>query len=419
MAKGLVHDGQQSDRSPTFGSEALKSKSRGGSRTSDTRGLALEVLGRIERDGAYANLALRAALDRSELDRRNRAFVTSLVYGTTRMRRACDHLVDRFLHDEVQPEVRTVLRLGAWQLVFGEVPPHAAVSATVAVAPRRVQGLCNAVLRRVADELQTGTPPWPSQAVALSCPDELLERLVADLGREDAVAAMEAMNRPAIAVAREDGYYQDQASQLVVEAVLAPQSRIAQGHPGERILDVCSAPGGKATALAASGARVVACDLRERRLGLVASNACRLAIPLLLVAADGRASPFPPQSFDRVLVDAPCSGLGVLRRRADARWQEGRTSEATIAGLADLQFTMLSAAVRSVAPGGILAYSVCTMTVAETVDVDRRLRAAHPTLIPGVVGKPWRPLGDHASGGLLLPQDLDSEGMAVFIYRVV
>ena len=116
----------------------------------DPRRLALEVLGRIERDGAYANLVLRTALDRSSLDRRDRAFVTDLVYGTTRMRRACDHLVDSFLHDDVQPEVRTVLRLGAYQLHWAGVPAHAAVSATVAVAPRKVRGLCNAVLRRVA-----------------------------------------------------------------------------------------------------------------------------------------------------------------------------------------------------------------------------------------------------------------------------
>ena len=229
----------------------------------DARGLAVEVLGRIEHDGAYANLALRAALDRCDLERRDRAFVTDMVYGTTRMRRACDHLVDRFLHDEIQPEVRTVLRLGAWQLAFGGVPAHAAVSATVAVAPRRVRGLCNAVLRRVADEQRVGAPPWPSPAVALSCPEKVLDRLVADLGEADAMAAMEAMNRPAPAVVRDDGYHQDRASQLVVEAVLAPGLGDGDGSGagtpvGERILDLCAAPGGKATALAASGALVVA-----------------------------------------------------------------------------------------------------------------------------------------------------------------
>ena len=372
----------------------------------DARRLALEVLGRIERDGAYANLALRAALDRSDLDRRDRAFVTDLVYGTTRMRRACDHLIDRFLHDDIQPEVRTVLRLGAYQLHWAGVPPHAAVSATVAVAPRRVQGLCNAVLRRVADY----QPTWPGPAVELSVPDWLIDRLVADLGLDDALAALAAMNRPAPAVVRDDGYYQDRASQLVAD--LTGEGLV----PGGRVLDLCAAPGGKATALAAAGASVVAADLRPARLGLVAQNADRLGHAVALVAADGRTPPFRPGSFDRVLVDAPCSGLGVLRRRADARWRGG---EADLADLALLQADLLAGAAALVRPGGQLVYSVCTVTEAETAGVDRRFRGAEPRAEPEPVGRPWRPHGDHGSGGLLLPQDLDSEGMAVFRYRMV
>jgi len=372
----------------------------------DARRLALEVLGRIERGGAYANLALRAALERCDLDRRDRAFVTDLVYGTTRMRRACDHLIDRFLHDDIQPEVRTVLRLGAYQLHWAGVPPHAAVSATVAVAPRRVQGLCNAVLRRVADY----QPTWPGPAVELSVPDWLIDRLVADLGLDDALAALAAMNRPAPAVVRDDGYYQDRASQLVAD--LTGEGLV----PGGRVLDLCAAPGGKATALAAAGASVVAADLRPARLGLVAQNADRLGHAVALVAADGRTPPFRPGSFDRVLVDAPCSGLGVLRRRADARWRGG---EADLADLALLQADLLAGAAALVRPGGQLVYSVCTVTEAETAGVDRRFRGAEPRAEPEPVGRPWRPHGDHGSGGLLLPQDLDSEGMAVFRYRMV
>ncbi len=371
----------------------------------DARRLALEVLGRIERGGAYANLALRAALERCDLDRRDRAFVTDLVYGTTRMRRACDHLIDRFLHDDIQPEVRTVLRLGAYQLHWAGVPPHAAVSATVAVAPRRVQGLCNAVLRRVADY----QPTWPGPAVELSVPDWLIDRLVADLGLDDALAALAAMNRPAPAVVRDDGYYQDRASQLVAD--LTGEGLV----PGGRVLDLCAAPGGKATALAAAGASVVAADLRPARLGLVAQNADRLGHAVALVAADGRTPPFRPGSFDRVLVDAPCSGLGVLRRRADARWRGG---EADLADLALLQADLLAGAAALVRPGGQLVYSVCTVTEAETAGVDRRFRGAEPRAEPEPVGRPWRPPGDHGSGGLLLPQDLDSEGMAVFRYRM-
>lgn len=375
----------------------------------------MEVLGRIEADGAYANLALKAALDRSSLDRRDRAFATDLVYGTTRMRRACDHLVDRWLHDEVEPAVRTVLRLGAYQLAFGGVPPHAAVSATVAVAPRRVRGLCNAVLRRVADELAGGRPSWPSPAVGLSCPDWLYERLVDDLGVDDAVAALEAGNRPATAVVRDDGYHQDRASQLVVAAVMEPEA-------GPRTLDLCAAPGGKATGMATAGADVVACDLRPHRLALVADNARRLDADLALAVADGLNAPFRPASFDRVLVDAPCSGLGVLRRRADARWRDdpatGGRGDAVVHDLAEVQLGLLAAAADLVRPGGLLVYSVCTMTEAETAGVDRRFRDGRPGVEPVPVAAPWRPHGDGGSGGLLLPQDLDSEGMAVFRYRM-
>ena len=372
----------------------------------DPRRLALEVLGRIERDGAYANLVLRTALDRSNLDRRDRAFVTDLVYGTTRMRRACDHLVDSFLHDDVQAEVRTILRLGAYQLHWAGVPPHAAVSATVAVAPRKVRGLCNAVLRRVAEH----KPNWPGPGVELSVPDWLLERLVTDLGSDDALAALAAMNRPARAVARDDGYHQDRASQMVAALVVEDLD-----PSGEVVLDLCAAPGGKATAMAAAGASVVAADLRPSRLGLVADNAERLGHDMALVAADGRLPPFRPGAFDRVLLDAPCSGLGVLRRRADARW---RTGPADVEELADLQVDLLTAAAGLVRPGGLLFYSVCTLTSAETSGVDRRFREATGLVSGPPLGAPWRPYGDDGAGGLLLPQDLDSEGMAVFRYRI-
>ena len=372
----------------------------------DARRLAMEVLGRIERDGAYANLVLRAALDRSSLDSRDRAFVTDLVYGTTRMRRACDHLVDSFLHDDVQPEVRTVLRLGAYQLHWAGVPAHAAVSATVAVAPRKVRGLCNAVLRRVAEH----QPTWPGPGVELSVPDWLLERLVADLGSDDALAALAAMNRPARAVARDDGYHQDRASQMVSALVVE-----GLNPSGEVVLDLCAAPGGKATAMAAAGASVVAADLRPARLGLVGDNAERLGHDMALVTADGRLPPFRPRAFDRVLVDAPCSGLGVLRRRADARW---RTGQADVEELADLQVDLLTAAAGLVRPGGLLFYSVCTLTSAETTGVDRRFREATGLGSGSPLGSPWRPHGEDGTGGLLLPQDLDSEGMAVFRYRI-
>jgi 16S rRNA (cytosine967-C5)-methyltransferase len=244
----------------------------------------------------------------------------------------------------------------------------------------------------------------------LSVPDWLLERLVADLGSDNALAALAAMNRPARAVARDDGYHQDRASQMVAALVVDDLD-----PSGEVVLDLCAAPGGKATAMAAAGVSVVAADLRPARLGLVGDNAERLGHDMALVAADGRLPPFRPGAFDRVLVDAPCSGLGVLRRRADARWRIG---QADVEELADLQVDLLTAAAGLVRPGGLLFYSVCTLTSAETTGVDRRFREATGLGTGSPLGSPWRPHGDDGTGGLLLPQDLDSEGMAVFRYRI-
>ena len=196
------------------------------------------------------------------------------------------------------------------------------------------------------------------------------------------------------------------ASQAVAEVVAAGLDGSA------RVLDLCAAPGGKATAVAAAGPRVVAADIRPSRLGLVADNAFGLGLAVGLVAADGRRPPFRPGSFDRVLVDAPCSGLGVLRRRADARW---RVRPDDIERLADLQVELLAAAVSLVHPGGRLVYSVCTVTAAETTGVEARFRERTGLEPLGAPDGPWRP---HGGGGLVLPQDLDGEGMAVAVYPV-
>jgi 16S rRNA (cytosine967-C5)-methyltransferase len=366
----------------------------------DARKVALDALVRIERDDAYANLALGALLDRSKLDSRDRGFVTELVYGVTRMRRACDFLIDRFALRELDIQTRNLLRLGAYQLHFLQTPPHAAVSATVDASPGRTRGLVNAILRRVAD----APVEWPNDATRLSYPDWIVERLVADLGRDDALAALAAMNEAPEVTERPDGYVQDRASQWVAASV--------EGQAGVRVLDVCAAPGGKATGIAAAGATVVAADISSTRAGLVAANAQRLGVDLPVIVADGRKPPFARASFDRVLVDAPCSGLGVLRRRPDARW---RIDAAAVDRLAVLQRELLDAAISLVRPGGILIYSVCTLTNRETIAIDASLAAEHPELAAlAPPGAPWRP---HGRGALLLPQAAGSDGMAVLRLR--
>ena len=220
------------------------------------------------------------------------------------------------------------------------------------------------------------------------------------------MAMLECMNTSPPVTEREDGYRQDKASQWVAELVGA--------RPGELVLDVCAAPGGKATALAATGAHIVAADLRATRTGLVASNVSALELPnVSVLTADGLAPPFAPQAFDRVLVDAPCSGLGVLRRRPDARW---RISAKDVDELSVLQGRLLDEAVGLVRPGGTLVYSICTVTAAETSGVADAFAARHRNLaLEPVIDERWERSDGRA---LILPQAHDTDGMAFFRWTV-
>ncbi len=363
------------------------------------RDLALDALDRIDPGGAYANLLLPEILGRSGLEPRDRHFTTELVYGTTRMRRACDFLVDRFLTRDLEPRVRNALRLGAYQLHFLSLPPHAAVGETVEVAPKAARGLVNAVLRRVADNPVV----WPDDATRLSYPDWVVAALAADLGEADAMGALEIMNSAPSVTEREDGYVQDLASQWVAECV--------EAQTGERVADLCAAPGGKATLLAATGAHVVAADIRKARVGLIQANA-RAASALSIVAADATRPPFAPSTFDRVLIDAPCSGLGTLRRRPDARW---KIDAAAPARLGAVQCRMVDVAADLVRPGGRLVYSVCTLTDAEGLAIDEHLAATRPHLVAEPLPDgPWQPYG---RGARLLPQAAGTDGMYLLRLR--
>lgn len=377
------------------------------------RGIAIAALVSAEA-GARANLELPRLLAESGLDQRDRAFATELTYGTLRMLRACDWLVGQFARGDLEPEVRAAARAGAYQIVYMRVPAYAAVSATVAECPPRARSLLNAVLRRVADLVEAGPVRWPGPGTKLSYPDWVLRRLGEDLGPDRAQGALEQMNEAATVAVRADGYTQDPASQAVAEHMAG---LMAQG-PGGPALDLCAAPGGKATALAAATPMVVAADVAFERAALVAGNVARLHLAnVAVVVADATEPPFRSARFAGVLVDAPCSGLGVLRRRPDARW---RVRPEDVGRLAALQRRLLSAAIPLVAPGGVLVYSVCTLTRAETVDVDQWLAELLPAASgwhaeeEPPVGLPWEPSG---RGWLLLPQGAGTDGMYMLALR--
>lgn len=422
-----------------------------------SRSVALAALVRVE-SGAYSNVVLPKMLRESQLDDRDRAFATDLVYGTLRQRRALDELLARVADRplaELDPPTRAALRLGVYQLTR-DVPAHAAVGETVESAPRRARGYVNAVLRKVT---ALGPPwPWPEgdgvEAVAarLSYPDWLVRELVDQYGTVDARASLERANEPPVVALRVNGRVgdvdavadeisaagaevtsgaltpgslrvrgigdparlpavvdgratpQDEASQAVVDA-LEPQ-------PGERVVDSAAAPGGKATAIGervGESGVVIAADIHAGRIRLVVDALRRLHLDTVMpIVADGRALPLRPGHADRVLVDAPCSGLGVLRRRAELRW---RIQPGDIPGLVELQHALLRAAADAVRPGGVVVYSVCTLTAAETTGIDTWAATELPHLVAeSAPGRPWRARG---RGALLLPHDADTDGMYV------
>ena len=214
------------------------------------------------------------------------------------------------------------------------------------------------------------------------------------------------MNVAASVAVRDDGYVQDPGSQAVAEYMAA----LLGGRAPGPVLDLCAAPGGKATFLARSSPLVVGADVARDRAGLVAGNGARLGLGnLSAVVADGTQPPFRAARFAGVLVDAPCSGLGVLRRRPDARW---RVRPEDVGRLAVLQRRLLGQAAPLVAPGGVLVFSVCTLTRAETLDIDewlvRELPAARGWAAVPPPEAPWERLG---RGALLLPQSAGTDGM--------
>jgi 16S rRNA (cytosine967-C5)-methyltransferase len=352
------------------------------------RRAAFDVLLRVFEDGAYADRALRTAS--AGLDDRDRSLARRLAFGTVQRRRTLDHVVETLGRRPVQrldPPVRAALRLGAYQLAFLDgVPRYAAVNESVelvrAAGLERAVAFANAVLRRVADGARTlveGLPETTPQEAALrhSYPDWVAEAWWRDLGPDGALALMRAQNEaPETAVRLVRGeiagapdpdipgaWVVDRVDEeALAEGRIWPQSRGSQlaGHAvgacaGERILDVCAAPGGKATMLAGE---VVAVEVNEARARELEENVRLLgATDVRVVCADGRELPAELAGFDRALVDAPCSGLGVLASRADLRWR----SEP----LPELQLALVRAAAARVRPGGTVVYSVCTINADE------------------------------------------------------
>ncbi|MEE8167083.1 MAG: 16S rRNA (cytosine(967)-C(5))-methyltransferase RsmB [Myxococcota bacterium] len=441
------------------------------------RMIAIRVVERVQRAGSYADLALHHALVQSRMPAADRGLATELVYGTLRWRGRLDYLISQALDRELsklEPLVTSALRVGAYQLFFSDrIPATAAVDEAVrcvrAMGMERATGLVNAVLRRLAREGdQIALPrleddPQGHLVHACSLPVWLAERWLAEYGPEEAAELATAMNAPApvtirvnrtrttraemldelkerypaatacrhapdgIVLGKGDAGHdpaflaglfsiQDEASQLVVE-LLDPQ-------PGERILDTCAAPGTKSAAIAErlnGVGHVLALDRNGRRLRLIGRGIRRLGLGGVATlerdasqSLDGLAK---DGLFDRILVDAPCSGLGSLRRNPDARW---RIKPEDFGPLASLQRALLESAAAVLRPGGSLVYATCTLTPEENEAIIRGFLATRAS---------WRLAGrDAVPAGIrelldengmlrLLPHRHDTDGF--FAVRLV
>ena len=293
----------------------------------------------------------------TDMDRR---FVTELVYGTTRMRRACDSVIDRFVTSPPDDATRSVLRLGAYQLVFAGVPPHAAVGETVGLAPKRTRGFVNAVLRKVS-RLSIAEMSWPSDGARLSYPDWMVDLFRSELGDDDATPALERMNEPPPVTVRADGYVQDESSQWVAAAVEVELASAGARHvrgarrqgdgDGER-----RRAGGRRRPTARTGPT----GAGERDDS--STSTCRSSPPT------GRRHRSGPDRSTRC-----CS---TRRARASVRcvvepMRAGGSSPTTSPSWPNCSRGCWHRRRELVAPGGRLVYSVCTITAAESVD--------HPT----------------------------------------
>jgi 16S rRNA (cytosine967-C5)-methyltransferase len=415
---------------------------------STARDVALAALERVD-GGAYANLALPRLLARSRLGPAERAAATDLVYGSLRLRAALDFALrplSRQPLERLEPLVLRGLRLGAYELLFAATAAHAAVAETVGAVARaghRGQaGYVNAVLRRLA----ASPPAWPDPATDPagwattrgSHPAWVVEEALARLGPAELVALVEADNaRPEVSLratpgrASRDGLLEELAAAgvaarpsplspeclllergdpaelpavregraVVQDAASALVAPMVGAGPGDLVADLAAGPGGKAGHLAALGARVLAVEPQPHRARLVAATARRLGVAdrLHTVVGDGRRPPLRPGAADAALVDAPCTNLGSLRRRPEARWRHGPDD---LPGLVELQLGLLEAAAAAVRPGGTVCYSVCTWTRAETDEVVGELLARRDDLRLESARQLW-PHRDGADGMFL------------------
>lgn len=442
------------------------------------REVALDILVRVDEQGAYSNLLLNTSLQKSGLSREDSGLTTELVYGTISRMNTLDYVLEEFVSKgiaKLQPWVRSLLRLSLYQILYlDRIPSHAAVNEAVNISKKRghqgISGMVNGVLRNVlrAGELPVMQPDWSAAkriSIQHSHPMWMVQRWVEEYGAEAAEAICAANNEsPAVSarvnttmISREkllnemleqgiqvspseispygiiargggnlalsswyrDGYLsiQDESSMLVAEAV-APE-------PGMKVLDCCAAPGGKTLhmgELMKDEGSIYANDLHVHKAKLISDSAQRLGLDLIATGSGDALeleNRFESGSFDRVLLDAPCTGLGVIRRKPDLKW---RKLPEDVRGIAGLQRDLLASVSKLVKPGGVLVYSTCTTEKAENGDIVTSFLEQNPHFTAVTYSSPiWKRLDNKAlalgEGIQILPHHFNSDGFYISVLQ--
>jgi 16S rRNA (cytosine967-C5)-methyltransferase len=451
---------------------SFRGKHRRKKKPASARELAALILSAVDSRAAYSDRLLWSYLGTADLSLEDRGLLTRLVKGTLRFRGNVDWVLSSFLKTELDTLpvwIRNVLRLGAFQLLFMDrIPPSAATDESVKLARKRghpgTAGLVNAVLRRIAEGKDAIEYPSieedPVRAISIihSHPEWIVSRWLHRFGVQRTISICEANNsidwiciRPnpirteppgLLTRLRNEGIVAERghvnADVLRVEGELAPANdpsfkeglytpqdeaeslvcHLLSVETGATFVDFCAAPGGKATQIAemARDEKPVFClEVHPPRARQIAESAGRLGLTSLsVIACDSRTPPLKCKS-GRILVDAPCSGLGVLGKRADARW---RKREESLAVLSKLQRELLESASKLLDKGGVLVYSVCSFEPEETSELIRSFVCEHSDLkIEGAINFVPAPLTDEAGAMLILPDDYGTDG--VFAVRLV
>ncbi|KOS69520.1 16S rRNA methyltransferase [Lysinibacillus contaminans] len=436
----------------------------------NVRDAALSILLAIDKNQAYSNLLLHETIKRHKIETKDRALLTEITYGTLQYKMTLDYYLEPFVRGKIDHWVRWLLRLSLYQMHYlTRIPPHAAVNEAVEIAKRRghqgiastVNGILRSILRQGVPSLEDIKDPIERLAIETSHPNWLVERFVNNYGVDVATEMLNENNMPPVQTVRVNSVKATVAeaiASLEAEGLSAKQSdmmpeclHVTNGQPartqafkdglitiqdessmipanvlnptpGMRVLDMCAAPGGKTTHLAEkmnNEGSILATDLHPHKLDLIDHNTERLGLEIVQTAPiDGRKAPefLQVESFDAVLVDAPCSGLGVIRRKPDIKYTK---REEDLENLQKIQLALLDAGAKVLKQDGKLVYSTCTVDQQENEGTVQAFLTEHPEMEAIQLESLPTKLAEKQANGMLqvFPQDFGSDGFFVAAFR--